>query len=55
MDGPREAVRGDRAPLCTALRRGRFQADAMSAREIVALMEALSVFGLQREIISKAA
>ena len=37
------------------LRNGRFQADAMAAKEIVALMEALSVFGLQRDIAPKAA
>ena len=37
------------------LRHGRFQADAMSAKEIVDLMEGLSAFGLQRELASKAA
>ena len=37
------------------LRHGCFQADAMSAREIVALMEALSAHGLQRDLVPKAA
>ena len=37
------------------LRNGRFSADAMPAREIVALMEELSSFGLHREIATRAA
>ena len=36
------------------VRHGRFRADTMSAKEIVALMEALSVFGLQRVIATAA-